>query len=106
MGSELPVFLPVLSAALRGHVHLTASLSVSSCLRLTHWLTDAPINHHGQGGLMRLVISLIPLEKKLPFGMGDTLTHTALILVHPNLFSSPPNWGSGLGRRLPSSVFT
>lgn len=60
--------LTVLSAALRGYVRLTASLSVSSCLGLTLWLTDALINHHGQGGLMRLVISLIPVEKNSLLG--------------------------------------
>lgn len=60
---KLPVSSTVLSAALRGYVRLNAALSASSCLGLTLWLTDAPINHAGQGGLMRLVISLIPVEK-------------------------------------------
>lgn len=63
MASKLPVFLTVLSAALKGDVRLDAALSLSSCLRLTLWLTDASINHHGQEGLMRLVISLIPVKK-------------------------------------------
>lgn len=85
VGSELPVFLTVLSAALRGYVRLTAALSVSSCLGLTLWLTDAPINHHRQGGLMRLVISLIPVTKNSLLEW-KTLPHTALILVHLNLF--------------------
>lgn len=54
---------------MRGYVRLTAALSVSFCLGLTLRLTDAPINHHGQGGLMRLVISLI-LVKKIAFWNG------------------------------------
>lgn len=50
VGFELPVFLTIFSVALEGYVCPTASLSVNSCLELTLWLTDAPINHHGQGG--------------------------------------------------------
>lgn len=73
---------------------------------LTLRLTDSPINQCGQGGLMRLVISLIPVvEKKIKrtggkkktlflflpnnkrcFRVGDNGVHAALILVHLNLF--------------------
>lgn len=61
---ELPVFRTVFSVALEGYVCLTASLSVNSCLELTLWLTDAPINHHGQWGTDAISHLIDSSEKK------------------------------------------
>lgn len=100
VGSELPVFLTVLGTALREYVRPTAALSVSSCLGLTLWLTDAPINHCGQGGLMRLVISLIPV-KKIAFWDGRRSRSHHIDFSSPQFILTTRELG--LGRRLSPS---
>lgn len=62
-GYKLPVFLLFSVQPSKGTSARLLPYLWALVWGLTLWLNDAHINHHGRGGLMRLVIALIPKEK-------------------------------------------
>lgn len=105
VGFEPPVFLTIFSVALEGYVCPTASLSVNSCLELTLWLTDAPINHRGQGGTDAISHLIDSSGKKNSLLEWETVSLRRHWFWFTSIYFHQLQTGIwGLGRRTPLCV--